>query len=135
MKTRNKFFDFQGLPTNRDRDEWKKFQNENMKVNGNIWRQFNDKVMKQGLPPLPKLSFIHTSDFGDQFDNVHRIVEKNVEIHFNAYYYSEEESLESIDRLLNDKELAQKLRKISERIQSSESTVKASQLIESLVIK
>ncbi len=262
------------MPTDGDRDEWKKFENENMEVNGDIWRQFNDKVMEQGLPPLPKLSFIHTSDFaniymfpkeldytdirpippkwhqfdtfirtesegfeipdklkdksgkliylsmgsmgsadlklmtrlvsilskcshrvmvskgalhdkyelpdnmwgqqtlpqtkilplidlvithggnntlteafffgkpmivmplfGDQFDNAHRIVEKNLGIHLNAYNCSEEELLESVDRLLNDKELAQKLKKISERIQSSGSTVKASQLIESLVIK
>jgi UDP:flavonoid glycosyltransferase YjiC (YdhE family) len=73
--------------------------------------------------------------FGDQFDNAQRIVEKNHGIHLNAYYCSEEELLESIGRLLNDKELGQKLKKISERIQSSESTVKASQLIENLVIK
>ncbi len=72
--------------------------------------------------------------FGDQFDNAQRIIEKSLGIHLNAYYCAEEELLESIERLLNDKELSQKLKKISERIQSSENTVKASQLIESLVI-
>ncbi len=72
--------------------------------------------------------------FGDQFNNAHRIVEKNLGIHLNAYYCSEE-LFESIDCLLNDKEMVQKLKKISERIQSSESTIKASQLIESLVVK
>ncbi len=62
---------------------------------------------------------------------------KNLGIHLNAYYCSEEELLQSTDRLLNDKELAQILMEISERIQSSESNVKAthSQLIENLVIK
>ncbi len=73
--------------------------------------------------------------FGNQFDNAQRIVDKNLGIHLNAYYCSEEELLKSIDCLFNDKELIQKLKKISERIQSSESTVKASQLIENLVIK
>jgi UDP:flavonoid glycosyltransferase YjiC (YdhE family) len=46
--------------------------------------------------------------FGGQFDNAQRIVDKNLGVHLNAYYCSEEELLESFDRLLNDKEMAQK---------------------------
>jgi UDP:flavonoid glycosyltransferase YjiC (YdhE family) len=45
--------------------------------------------------------------FGDQFGNAQRIVEKNLGIHFNPYYCSEEGLLQSFDRLLNDKEMAQ----------------------------
>ncbi|CAG2168572.1 unnamed protein product [Oppiella nova] len=56
--------------------------------------------------------------FGDQLDNAQRVMEKGFGIRLNPYECSETELLDSIDRLLNDKILAQKLAKVSQRIQS-----------------
>ena len=260
------------MPTNGDRDQWKKFEEIDFEVNGEIWTKFNNTLMEKGLPQLPKNSFIHTSMFaniymypkeldytdirplpqkwhqfdtfirtekeffeipdklkdksgkliylsmgsmgsadlklmkrlisilskssnrfivskgalhdkyelpdnmwgqemvpqtkvipvvdlvithggnnsfteafyfgkpmivlplfGDQFDNAQRIKEKGLGIHLNAYFCNEKELLNSIDQLLTDENLAQKLKDISIRIRSSKSTIKASELIENLV--
>jgi UDP:flavonoid glycosyltransferase YjiC (YdhE family) len=71
--------------------------------------------------------------FGDQYDNAQRIKEKGFGIRINPYDFEENVLLESIEKLLNDEKLAQKLTKISERIQSSKSILKAAELIENLV--
>ncbi|CAG2167875.1 unnamed protein product, partial [Oppiella nova] len=50
--------------------------------------------------------------FGDQYDNAQRVQEKGFGIRLNPYECSENELLDSIDRLLNDEILAQKLAKV-----------------------
>jgi UDP:flavonoid glycosyltransferase YjiC (YdhE family) len=72
--------------------------------------------------------------FGDQYDNAQRIEEKGFGIRLNPYDFEENELLDGIDKLLNDQKLAQKLTKISKRIQSSKSIAKVAQLIENLVV-
>ncbi|CAG2178331.1 unnamed protein product, partial [Oppiella nova] len=49
--------------------------------------------------------------FGDQYDNAQRVQEKGFGIRLNPYECSENELLDSIEKLLNDKILAQKLAK------------------------
>ena len=53
----------------------------------------------------------------------------------DAFSCSEEELLEGIEKLLNDKELKNRLSIASKRIANSDSIAKASQLIENLVKK
>ncbi len=72
--------------------------------------------------------------FGDQYDNAQRVEEKGFGIQLNPYDFKENELLVSIEKLLNDQKLAQKLTKISKRIQSSKSISKVAQLIENLVV-
>jgi len=71
--------------------------------------------------------------FGDQFDNAQRIHEKGFGIRLDTYNFTEEELLTSIDNLLNDEKLKDKLTKALNRMQNSDSMTKAAQLIESLV--
>jgi UDP:flavonoid glycosyltransferase YjiC (YdhE family) len=72
--------------------------------------------------------------FFDQYDNAQRIEEKGFGIRLNPYDFEENVLLESIEKLLNDEKLAQKLTNISERIQSSKSMSKVAELIENLVV-
>jgi UDP:flavonoid glycosyltransferase YjiC (YdhE family) len=71
--------------------------------------------------------------FADQFDNAQRIYEKGFGIRLDTYNFTEEELLTAIEKLLNDENLKTKLSKISNRIQNSESFIKAAELIEELV--
>ena len=71
--------------------------------------------------------------FGDQFDNAQRVHEKGFGLRMDAFTCSEEELLQGIEKLLNDKELKKRLSIASKRIANSDSIVKASQLIENLV--
>ena len=71
--------------------------------------------------------------FFDQYDNAQRIHEKGFGLRMNPYKCGEEELLSGIDFLLNDKELNDKLKNISKRIQTENSITKLPQLIEDLV--
>jgi len=71
--------------------------------------------------------------FADQFDNAQRILEKGFGIRLNPYYCSEQELLNSIEKLLNDKELNERLSVASKRMLSSNSIQRAAELIENLV--
>ena len=71
--------------------------------------------------------------FYDQYDNAQRIDEKGFGIRLDPRLCTEQELLESIEKLLNDKELNDKLKNISNRIQSENSISKLPNLIESLV--
>ena len=73
--------------------------------------------------------------FVDQYDNAQRVHEKGFGIRLDAYRCTEEELLNAIKKLLNDKELNEKMRKISERIQSDKSIEKLPKLIENIVSK
>ena len=70
--------------------------------------------------------------FGDQYDNAQRVHEKGFGIRLDPYRCSEQELLESIEKLLNDKELNEKLKNISKRIQTENSIAKLPKLIERL---
>ena len=71
--------------------------------------------------------------FADQPDNAQRIHEKGFGIRLSPYNCSEEQLLTAIERLLNDKELNEKLKKISKRIQNDKSIECLPQMIENLV--
>jgi len=71
--------------------------------------------------------------FVDQYDNAQRVHEKGFGIRLDPYLCTEEELLKSIEKLLNDKELNEKLQKISKRIQTENSIEKLPKIIEQLV--
>ena len=71
--------------------------------------------------------------FGDQYDNAQQIHDKGFGIRLDPYRCTEEELLNAIECLLNDKQLNEKLKKISKRIQTDKSIEKFPKLIESLV--
>ena len=71
--------------------------------------------------------------FADQFDNAQRVHEKGFGLRIDPFSCSDEELLEAIERLLNDKELKNRLISAAKRIAKCESLLKASQLIENLV--
>ncbi|XP_054152664.1 O-mycaminosyltylonolide 6-deoxyallosyltransferase-like [Oppia nitens] len=73
--------------------------------------------------------------FADQYDNAQRVHEKGFGIRLDAYKCSEEELLSSIECLLNNNLLTEKLSKISQRIQSEKSIEKLPQLLLELVHK
>ena len=73
--------------------------------------------------------------FGDQHDNGQRLVEKGLGLKLNPHKCNKEELLSGIETLLKDKELNDKLRIISKRIQSENSIAKLTKLIEDLVFK
>ena len=71
--------------------------------------------------------------FGDQPDNAQRIHEKGFGIRLDAHRCSKQELLESIETLLEDKELNTKLMNISKRIQSQNSINEFPKLIENIM--
>ena len=73
--------------------------------------------------------------FADQYDNAQRVHEKGFGIRLDAYLCSEEELLNAIESLLNNKELNEKLMKISQRIQTDNSIAKLPQIIDYLIEK
>ncbi|CAG2174445.1 unnamed protein product [Oppiella nova] len=73
--------------------------------------------------------------FYDQYDNAQRIDEKGFGIRLNPYECTDEQLLSAIDRLLDDRKLAQKLAKVSHRIRTEKSIEKLTQLVESLAKK
>lgn len=71
--------------------------------------------------------------FGDQFDNAQRIQDKGFGIRLGTYSCSEEELLDSIEKLLADKELKERMKIISNNIRESNNRAKVAELIENLV--
>jgi UDP:flavonoid glycosyltransferase YjiC (YdhE family) len=71
--------------------------------------------------------------FEDQFDNAQRIHEKGFGIRISPYNCTEEELLDAIDKLVEDKKLAMRMNEIGKRIQGSRSTEKAADLLEKQV--
>jgi MGT family glycosyltransferase len=51
---------FSGLPAD-DRSEWSAFRAEADRVLRPLWESFDGWVREQGAPPLPELSFVHSS--------------------------------------------------------------------------
>jgi len=73
--------------------------------------------------------------FGDQFDNAQRIQETGLGLRLNPFYCSEYELLDAVDKLVNDKCLAEKMRSIGVRIRKSDDKKIISDLIEEIVNK
>ena len=71
--------------------------------------------------------------FTAQYDNAQRIHEKGFGIRVFPYRFSKEELLNGIESLLSDKELNEKLKNISKRIQTENSIAKLPKLIGDLV--
>ena len=71
--------------------------------------------------------------FFDQFDNAQRLVEKDLSIQLNPFECTETELIESIDKLLSDDILEQKMTSISKRIQSEQNILKLPQLLQNLI--
>ncbi|XP_054161696.1 NDP-glycosyltransferase YjiC-like [Oppia nitens] len=71
--------------------------------------------------------------FMDQFDNAQIVDDRGYGIRLNPYECSEQQLLQSIDKLLNDTKLAEKLAKASKRIQTDKQIEKISEIIENLV--
>ena len=71
--------------------------------------------------------------FAYQFDNAQRLVDKNYGARLEPNHFTKEEILNTIDRLLNDEDLKQRLEKVKTRMQQSKSKEKLCELMESLV--
>ncbi|CAF2792136.1 unnamed protein product [Rotaria sp. Silwood2] len=71
--------------------------------------------------------------FYDQFDNAQRLQEKGYGIRLDAYYCSEEELLNAIEKLLADKELTEKLKIMSKKMKETDNRSEIVELIEALV--
>lgn len=70
---------------------------------------------------------------GDQYDNAQRIDEKGFGIQLKPYNFTEEELLSAVDRLLNDTQLNERLKKAAKRIEESNAKDKAIERMEKLV--
>ncbi|XP_054161724.1 uncharacterized UDP-glucosyltransferase YdhE-like [Oppia nitens] len=71
--------------------------------------------------------------FFDQFDNAQRVEDKGYGIRLNPYECSEQQLLQSIDKILNDNKLIEKLRQVSQRIQTEKLIEKIPEIIDRLV--
>ena len=72
--------------------------------------------------------------FVDQYDNATRIEEKGYGAALNPYAFEDAQLLETIDRLLGDKEMRTRCQAAAERIARDQSKVKACERIEALVL-
>lgn len=70
--------------------------------------------------------------FADQHDNAQRVQDVGLGCRLDTYYCTKEEILSAIEKLLNNAELAKRLGKIRERIQSSVSRQRAVEAIEEI---
>ena len=71
--------------------------------------------------------------FGDQPDNAQRVQEKGFGIRLSPFTCTKEELLNSIEKLLNDKELNTKLKSIALRCERESKTNKIVELVEQVV--
>ena len=70
--------------------------------------------------------------FADQYDNAQRVEEKGYGLRLDPYKCTSDELLRAIETILNDEELAIKMKKASERIQNDLKSEKIAQLIENI---
>ena len=80
-----------------------------------------------GKPMIVMPMFCH------QFDNAQRIQEKGFGIRMNPFQCTKDQLLNAIEKLINDEELALRMKKISERIKAEVKLGKVGQLIENLI--
>ena len=72
--------------------------------------------------------------YADQYDNAQRIDETGFGIRLNPFECTEQELLDAIEKLLNDNELALKMKNISQRIKADMESTELAQAIESVVV-
>ncbi|XP_054161728.1 uncharacterized UDP-glucosyltransferase YojK-like [Oppia nitens] len=70
--------------------------------------------------------------FADQFDNAQRVEDMGYGIRLNPYECSEQQLLQSIDKILNDKQLIEKCNKIGQRILNEKNNEKFVKLVENV---
>ncbi len=73
--------------------------------------------------------------FGDQWDNAQRVEEKGFGVRLKPYDFTEQELLDAVDRLLNDRQLNARLKAAARRIETSKSKDRALERIERMVEK
>ncbi len=71
--------------------------------------------------------------FGDQFDNAQRMQETGLGLRLSPFFCTEEQLLNSVEKLVNHKEIILKMRAIGERIRNSDHKNEISELIEKIV--
>ncbi len=71
--------------------------------------------------------------FADQFDNAQRVMEKGFGVRINPFSCSEEELIGSLDQLLSDESLKQKMIEISHRIQNSDRIIRCVEKLENIL--
>ena len=71
--------------------------------------------------------------FGDQYDNAQRIHEKGLGIRMDPYECDKKELISAVEKLVNDRELAERMKLISQRVQAAKNNERAADLIESIV--
>ena len=69
----------------------------------------------------------------DQFDNAQRVQEKGFGIRLNAHRCTKDQLANAINKLINDDDLALKMKKISDRMKAEAKLGKVAELIEQLV--
>ena len=57
--------------------------------------------------------------FGDQYDNGQRVKETGVGLRLNPFHCTQQELIETVDKLLADEQLAQRMKQIGERVRAS----------------
>jgi len=70
--------------------------------------------------------------FADQSDNAQRIHETGLGLRLDPFRVTEEELLSGIEKLLEDEQLERSMLSISKRMQTSNSVVRAADMIENL---
>lgn len=73
--------------------------------------------------------------FGDQPDNAQRVAEKGFGFRFKPYEVTGKELNEAIEKLLNDKELMERLERVKARVRAANNQVEAAKLIEVIAAK
>ena len=71
--------------------------------------------------------------FADQYDNAQRLTEKGYGARLEAYAFTEEELISTVNRLLNDNEMIARAQAAAERIKASKSKEVVCKQIEAIV--
>jgi UDP:flavonoid glycosyltransferase YjiC (YdhE family) len=71
--------------------------------------------------------------FGDQYDNAQRLHETALGLRLNPFYCTERELIDSVDKLLSDVQLTQRMTTIGQRIRNTNDKKVISDLIEHIV--
>ncbi|XP_053207639.1 NDP-glycosyltransferase YjiC-like isoform X1 [Panonychus citri] len=73
--------------------------------------------------------------FFDQLDNAQRVVDKQIGYRVNPWEFDEDYFLNCIEKVLNDQQLQESVKKISENMRNSNSGTKAVKIIEDLIVE
>ena len=68
-----------------------------------------------------------------RWDNAQRLQEKGLGIRLETYDFEEQQMLDAVEKLMNDKALNERLKAAARRIETSQSKVKACQRMEQIV--